>query len=93
LAALVVPRPSLAQQDNAKLAQGTATISGNVTITTVTGATDNLSGIFVKLTGPAPSTDSQTDVTDSEGSFSFPRLMPGSYKLGATLEGFKPWSS
>jgi hypothetical protein len=93
LATLVHAVPSFARQGNSKPPAGTASISGSVTVTTVAGATNNLSGIVLKLTGPAPSTDSQTDITDSEGSYAFPHLLPGTYKLEATLEGFKPWTA
>ena len=93
LCVLLSPIPGFARQASAKPQEGTASISGNVTVTTVAGATNNLSGITVKLTGPSPATDSQTDITDSEGSYAFPHLMPGSYKVEATLEGFKPWTA
>ena len=91
--ALLSALPGFARQASAKPQAGTASISGNVTITTVAGATNNLSGITVKLTGPAPATDTQTDLTDSEGNYTFLHLMPGSYKMEAALEGFKPWTA
>ncbi len=57
------------------------------------GVSNNLSAITVKLTGPAPATTSQDQVSDTEGRFEFPRLAPGSYKLDVTVEGFKSWTA
>jgi len=93
LLALFCPVALFARQGSAKPDATTASISGKVNVTTVEGATNNLEGITIKLTGPAPASDSQTDVTDSEGSYAFPHLPPGSYTLEATLEGFKTWTA
>jgi len=69
----------------------TASISGKVTVSTIEGSVNNLAGITVKLTGPAPSTNSQTTLTDNEGHYEFTHLAPGSYTAEARLEGFDPW--
>jgi hypothetical protein len=64
-----------------------------VSVASSQGVSNNLSAITVKLTGPAPAVASQEAVSDTEGRFEFTRLAPGSYKLEATVEGFKPWSA
>jgi len=71
----------------------TASISGRVSVASSQGVSNNLAGITVKLTGPAPSDTSQEAVSDTEGRFEFTRLGPGSYKLEVTVDGFKPWSA
>jgi hypothetical protein len=73
---------------------GTGSISGRVSVaSTQGGVTNNLSAITVKLTGPAPATTSQEQVSETDGRFEFTHLGPGSYKMEATVEGFKPWSA
>lgn len=53
---------------------------------TVTDQGSPLPGVTVTLTGQgAP----QVQVTDAQGQFRFLSLSPGSYSLGADLEGFK----
>ena len=69
----------------------TASISGKVTVSTIEGSVNNLAGITVKLTGPAPDTNSQTTLTDNEGHYEFTHLAPGRYTAEARLEGFDPW--
>jgi hypothetical protein len=71
----------------------TASVTGRVTVDTGEGSTNNLSGITVKLTGPAPASTSQLAVTDAEGHYGFTHLVPGSYTLEASVEGFKPWTA
>jgi outer membrane receptor for ferrienterochelin and colicin len=70
-----------------------ASITGKVTAAAGEKATENLAGITVKLTGPAPGTASKTTVTDFKGTYEFTRLAPGSYNLEASVEGFQPWTA
>jgi hypothetical protein len=49
----------------------------------------SLPGVTVTVTG---STGPQVQITDAQGSFRFPVLAPGSYRLQAMLEGFSPVS-
>jgi hypothetical protein len=72
---------------------GTASITGKLTIAAWQKTTDNLAGITVKLTGPAPGSTSKTTVTDFKGSYEFTRLGPGSYTLEASVEGFQAWTA
>jgi Carboxypeptidase regulatory-like domain len=69
----------------------TASIAGKVTVRTIEGSVNNLAGITVKLTGPAPETTSRTELTDADGHYEFTHLAPGSYTTEARLEGFDPW--
>jgi len=69
----------------------TASITGKVTVRTIEGSTNNLAGITIKLTGPAPDASSQTTLTDADGSYEFTHLSPGTYTAEARLEGFDPW--
>jgi carboxypeptidase family protein/TonB-dependent receptor-like protein len=72
---------------------GTASISGRVSVASSQGVSNNLSAITVKLTGPAPGTTSQEQVSETDGRFEFTRLDAGMYKMEAAVEGFKPWSA
>lgn len=47
-------------------------------------------GVNVTITGEALIGGSQLSVTDASGSYRFPALPPGSYKLNFVLEGFQP---
>jgi len=71
----------------------TSTISGRVSVASSQGVSNNLAAISVKLTGPAPATTSQEEVSDTEGRFEFDRLAAGTYTLTVAVEGFKPWSA
>ena len=82
--------PGFSQQTGAASQSGTASLSGKIITTTGENTTNNIPGIAVKLTGPAPATTSQTAVSDSDGKYQFTHLEPGSYTLEATVEGFKP---
>ncbi len=70
----------------------TASVTGKITVDTGEGSTNNLAGITVKLTGPAPASNSQLAATDGEGRYGFTHLAPGSYTLEVSVEGFKPWT-
>jgi len=70
----------------------TASISGRVSVASSQGVSNNLSGITVKITGPAPAVTSKEAVSDTEGRFEFTRMAPGTYTLDVNVDGFKPWS-
>ncbi len=82
--------PGFSQQTGPAPQAGTASLSGKITTTTGQNTTNNIPGIAVKLTGPAPATTSQTAVSDSDGKYQFAHLAPGSYTLEAAVEGFQP---
>ena len=92
LGALIFAIPGVAQPPAAPQA-GSATVTGNVTVTTGEGAANSLAGITVKLTGATPGSTTQTTITDSDGRYEFSHLAAGSYNLEATVEGFKPWTA
>jgi hypothetical protein len=93
LALSICAIPGFAQRPGAVPQSSTATIAGRVTVTTGEGSTNNLAGITVKLTGPAHASTSKSTVTDAEGRYEFSQLVPGSYTMEASLEGFKPWTA
>jgi Carboxypeptidase regulatory-like domain len=93
LLALICAAPGFARDGDALPQAATATISGRVSVASAQGVSNNLSGISVKLTGPAPAVTSHDEVSDTEGRFEFDRLAPGSYTLQVTVEGFKSWSA
>jgi hypothetical protein len=89
-ALLIFAVPACARSAGEPQAQ-TASITGKVTVSTIEGSLNKLSGITVQLTGPAPHSTSQTELTDAEGHYEFTHLAPGTYKAEASLEGFNPW--
>jgi hypothetical protein len=64
---------------------GFSGLRGNVTDTT--GAV--VSGAKVTLTEPATATQLRTAVSDSQGTFEFPNLKPGTYQVKSEMGGFK----
>ncbi len=87
---LICAIPGMAQQPDTSPQTTPASLTGHVTTTTGANTADNLAGITVKLTGPAPASTSQTVVTDSDGRYGFKRLAAGNYDLEAIIEGFRP---
>jgi hypothetical protein len=91
---LLLPAMDLfARQSGAGPQDGTASITGKVTVAAGEGSISKLAGITVKISGPAPVSNMQTAVTDEEGQFTFAHLAPGVYSLGAELDGFKQWTA
>ena len=93
LSAICSAVPGIAGDGDLAPQASTASISGRVSVASSEGVSNNLSGITVKLTGPAPAATSKEVVSDTEGRFEFTRLSPGAYTLNVTVEGFKPWSA
>jgi len=93
LALAIFAIPGFAQQTGADSQTLTASIRGRVTVTTGEGSTNNLAGITVKLTGPAPASSSMSTVTDADGRYEFTHLAAASYTTETSLEGFKPWTA
>ena len=91
--ALIRPVSAGERDSNPSPQAATSSISGRVSVASSQGVSNNLAGISVKLTGPAPATTSQEEVSDTEGRFEFERLAPGTYTLSVVVEGFKPWSA
>ncbi|HJR58981.1 MAG TPA: TonB-dependent receptor [Vicinamibacterales bacterium] len=80
-ALLLSPLPALAQIGQ------TATLTG--TVTDATGAI--LPGATVTVTGESLMGGSRSVTTDANGSYRFPALPPGRYKVTAELPSFKKW--
>ena len=69
-----------------------ASIAGKLTALTGDGVTTVLPGVALKLTGPTPGAAPQPVVSDAGGHYEFDHLVPGTYTLEATEDGFEPWS-
>src|SRR5579862_358483 len=89
-AAMLCAVPGFSQQTGPQPQAGAASLSGKITTMTGENTTNNIPGIAVKLTGPAPASTSQTAVSDSDGKYQFTHLAPGNYTLETAVEGFKP---
>ena len=92
LVALSIGSAAGLAQERSAAAQdpGTGSLNGQVKAITGQGQTDVLSGIEVTLSG-APLGASRSTVTDEDGHFQFMQLPAGTYSLGASPEGFRPW--
>jgi hypothetical protein len=68
---------------------GQTALTGAVTGITFDPSGSILPGVSIRLS-PHHALDPKSSVSDEHGSFSFPSLVPGTYKLEATKTGFKP---
>ena len=92
-AILICAMHGFAQQPGTASPAASASVTGKVTAATGQKTTDNLAGITVKLTATAQGSTSKTTVTDFKGIYEFTHLVPGSYNLEASVEGFQPWTA
>lgn len=91
---LLLAYPTLARQpQGANSNAPNASVTGRITIVTGEGATNNLAGVNVKLTGASGGPAPESTVTDAEGRYQFTHLAAGAYTLEASADGFKPWSA
>ena len=67
-------------------------MTGKITVVSGDGVSSALPGATVKLSGPSSGMPPQSTATDADGHFEFAQLVPGTYTLEATADGFKPWS-
>src|SRR5207253_2021698 len=94
IALLLLAYPTFARQPQSagsNLPRGSLT--GRITVVSGEGATNNLSGVTVKLTGPAMGAVPPSTVSDADGRYEFTALATGTYTLEASADGFKPWSA
>jgi hypothetical protein len=89
LAGSTVARPP--QGTNSNISK--ASVTGKITVVSGDGVSSALPGAILKLSGPPAGSPPQSTVTDADGHYEFTQLVPGSYKLDASAEGFKPWSA
>lgn len=94
IALLLVANPTVA-----RLPQGTnsntpkASVTGKIAVVSGDGVSSALPGATVKLSVPPAGSPPPSTTTDADGHYEFTQLAPGSYKLEASAEGFKPWSA
>jgi len=94
IALLLLAYPTFARQPQSagsNLPRGSLT--GRITVVSGEGATNNLSGVTVKLTGPAVGAVPPSTVSEADGRYEFTALATGTYTLEASADGFKPWSA
>ena len=89
IALLLLAYPTFARQPQSA-ARGSLT---GITVVSGEGATNNLSGVTVKLTGPSVGAVPRSTVSDADGRYEFTALDTGTYTLEASADGFKPWSA
>jgi hypothetical protein len=66
---------------------------GTLTGTVLLPGNEKAPGVTVRITSPALVAGERTVMSDGEGRFVFLSLPPGTYKLTATLSGFKTYST
>src|ERR1039458_4240405 len=93
IAALTCALPGFARQPDAMPQAPVASITGKISVTAADGTPNVLPGVTVQLTSSNPGTAPQTAVTNAEGHYEFTRLTAGTYTLGVTVDGFKPWTA
>ena len=69
-----------------------SSIAGIVRVMTSQGQVSKLVGVMVKLGGPSEGSALQSTLTDDNGHFQFSPLLPGTYMLEVSAQGFNPWS-
>src|ERR1700730_12826335 len=69
----------------AAMAQGGGAIGGTV----VDGTGGALPGVTLTLSNPGAMGDNLTTVSDAQGAYQFPRLLPGTYSVKGELSGFQ----
>src|SRR5207244_12298354 len=68
-------------------------LTGRITVVSAEGSTNILSGVTVKLTGPAMGAVPPSTVSDADGRYEFTARDAGTCTLEASADGFKPWSA
>lgn len=71
---------------------GSSSIAGTVNVAAEQGRVSYLAHIVVTLSDPAGGSAAKSTFTDDAGHFEFAGLAAGTYTLGVSAEGFKPWS-
>lgn len=67
----------------------TGTIEGTVKVTNPDGRTFGMPDVRLKLSGVPPASEGISGTASETGEFRFTGLLPGTYTLAATLQGFK----
>ena len=67
-----------------------SSIAGTVVVAAGQSQGTALSGVTVTFAGGEPSTISRASVTDSQSSYRFAGLSPGTYRLAVEQDGFEP---
>jgi hypothetical protein len=92
LALTVGGSPLFAQIDNVGRQKAETSIEGVVTVAGQQGSADAAPGALVKLTSASSGLAPLSATTDAEGHYSFTHLQPGTYRVEALLDGFKPFA-
>jgi len=87
----LVPAAFAYPQKTTDAQRGTSSIVGSVAVNTGEGRVNNLAGITVKLIDPKTGSVLQSALADESGHFQFTQLVPGTYTLEVSAEGFKAW--
>jgi len=92
LALIAGGSPLFAQVDKINRQKAAETsFEGLVTVAGQQGRSDAAPGAQVKLTGASSGPESLSETTDAEGRYRFTQLQPGTYRVEAFLDGFKPF--